>query len=618
MNIETTPPTSILTEGQLLRDFQERRRILLHHIANLPRPQGDIHRKLMHYSLARLGLGVQTETALADLAFVNREPDNGAMFFRHANVDAYLRFGHLYPDSLRQAVRERMLDYRYEIHHGHTENHRIMIAVAGHLVAQTWPDWSEAAATRTAMGTYIDMFFDRVCRFGQGEFDSTTYCVLYLITLATLYDFAHDELMRQKARMMLDWFLANAACEWLNGYFIGGHSRDVHPTEGPEFACAGTTALWLYFGGRRPDMNTGEPHYAVISALTAYRMPSVLARIALDRGQPYEHRETHELLKIDGETHDLVMTKQVDACCKGYGYVSQVGVRKYSWRTANYALSSLYDGKAGEMNFWAAVRRWSLDWDSDQPASTLFFTHPFPSPQFMSEDYYRTWQGSSPFEQVVQHRNALIALYNVPGEGSYYHPFSKTSQAANQNPYIEGFFSGTAILCLHEDPSGWIFAHGDRVLMAVRPLRAYRWITKPTAGAHGRLHSDGAKNAVIVEAADPREFCQEGESALPQAQRLAAELSRFGASVLARTRIEATLDIPMPTVSYVTRTGQQLRIVFDGDRSIDGQVIDYRDWPLIANPFMHSAVNSAKLEMWYGRDVRSLDYAAWGWGEFTR
>ena len=625
MSIETNPIAPVLTEGELLRDFQDRSRILLNHIAGLPRPESDIYRKLMFYSMARLGLGVQTEVALADLAFVNNDPGSGDMFFRHANIDAYLRFGHLYPQSLRNVVRERMLD-RYEVHHGHTENHRILIAVAGYLVAQTWPQWSEAATTQAAMGAYLDTFFDRVCRFGQGEFDSTTYSVLYLISLATLCDFAHDDLMRQKARMMLDWFLANAAGEWLNGYFIGGHSRDVHPTEGPEFATAGNTAMWLYFGGRRPDFNTGEPHYAILSALTSYRMPSLLARIALDRSQPYEHRETHDLLKIDGETHDLVKTKQVDACCKGYGYVSQVGVRKYAWRTANYALSSLYDGRQGDVNFWAAVRRWALDWDSPRPASTLFFTHPFPDPQNTSDHYYRTWQGSSPFEQVVQHRNALIAVYNVPTEGTYYHPFSKKELPANRNPFIEGFFSGAAILHLEEDPSGWIFAHGGSVLMAMRPLRPYRWIDRPTVDAqalpkavvHGRLQSEGAKNAVVVEAAESREFSQEGEAALPHPQRLASELSRFRESILATTRIEAALDAPMPSVAYVARTGELLRIEYDGDRSINGQVIDYNAWPLIDDPFMHSAVNSGKLELQYGRDVRTLDFVRWSCGTGIR
>ena len=51
---------------------------------------------------------------------------------------------------------------------------------------------------------------------------------------------------------------------------------------------------------------------AILSALTSYRMPSLLARIALDRCTPYEHRETHDLLKIDGETHDLVKTKDAN------------------------------------------------------------------------------------------------------------------------------------------------------------------------------------------------------------------------------------------------------------------------------------------------------------------
>jgi hypothetical protein len=373
--------------------------------------------------------------------------------------------------------------------------------------------------------------------------------------------------------------------------------------------------MWLFFGGRQPDLNTGEPHYAGMLALTSYRMPSLLARVSLDRSASYEHRETHELMKLDGETHDLVMTKQVDSISKGYGYVSQVGIRKYTWRTPNYAMGSLYDGKSGEVNFWAAVRRWAIDWDSDHPGSTLFFTHPFPPPHVTSDQWYKTWQGSSPFEQIVQHRDAMIAIYNVPSEGTYFHPFSKTSQPSNQNPFIEGFFSGSAILRLVEDPTGWIFAHGGSVLIAIRPLRPYRWIEKPNGAVGdsvpGRLRSDGAKNAVAIETADPSEFARSEENSMPLTERLTRELSRFAESIQKHAKINATLDAPAPAATYTTRKGDQLHITFDGARSINGKAIDYNAWPLIANPFMHSTVNSAKLEMRYGDEVRTLDFHQW-------
>jgi hypothetical protein len=63
----------------------------------------------------------------------------------------------------------------------------------------------------------------------------------------------------------------------------------------------------------------------------------------------------------------------------------------------------------------------------------------------MSEDYYRKWQAASPFEQVVQHQDAIIALYDVD----------------------EG----------------------------VSPVNE-------------RLRSEGTKNEVVIEVADPREFAE--------------------------------------------------------------------------------------------------------------
>lgn len=90
----------------------------------------------MFHAIARLATGHDTGTALKDIAAANENPEDAAMFFRHANIDAFLRFGdRWYAPELRDQVRRRMLDYEYRM--GGTENHKIMIVVAGYLVAQT-------------------------------------------------------------------------------------------------------------------------------------------------------------------------------------------------------------------------------------------------------------------------------------------------------------------------------------------------------------------------------------------------------------------------------------------------------------------------------------------------
>ena len=69
--------------------------------------------------------------------------------------------------------------------------------------------------------------------------------------------------------------------------------------------------------------------------------------------------------------------------------------------------------------------------------------------------------GSSPYEQVFQDLDTVIALYDIP-EGTRF-------------PHINGFFSKD-LVNLTEDESGWIFAQGGQTYLAYRPLAGYHWI----------------------------------------------------------------------------------------------------------------------------------------------
>jgi hypothetical protein len=600
----------LTTAYESFQAFEERCFILLDTIAELPAPGFDLHRRRMHYALARLATGHHFDEALDAITWVNENPDPDNMFVWHVNMDALLRFGHLYPPELAELVGEVATSHAYEIHHGQTENHKLMIAVAGYLAAQTWPDWEQADATFERMDRYLNRFFHRLTHFGQGEFDSPTYSVLYLNTLATLYDFALDPWMRQKAEMMLEWFLVNIAGEWLEGLFAGAHARDYHPTAGLDDATGGRTVGWLYFGGRPPDLERGEPHYAVINALSGYRAPEIVTYLAQDRLRPYVHRETHDLMPAGQPTHDDNTTYRLNDEMQGFGYMTKGGVRKVTYMTPGYALGSMVDGKEGDVIWAGQLRRWSLVWQTDQPAGVLFFTHPFPDGRRGGDVYRRLWRGSSPYEQVLQHESALIALYNVP-EGETYTYGPREPIPSDHDPFIEGFFPESALVAL-EEASGWIFAHGGEVLIAVRPLRPYVWLNGESADApldrdvrpHHRLVSEGLKNGVIVEVADPEDYGDPSEQAPSEVLR------QFRETMLDMTRVDADLS-GTPAATYTTLRGDELHLTYDGDRMVNGEVIVYDDWPVIDNPFVHSALNSGILTLRYGAYRRELDYNTW-------
>ncbi|MCL6456472.1 MAG: hypothetical protein K6T85_00555 [Gorillibacterium sp.] len=597
---------------KLEAEFNQRCALLMDAILQNPIPEGDRSRRRMYHAITRLGLGKEREIAYADLAASNANPGHDAMFFRHANIDAWLRFGDQYPEELRVAVEQQMCESeQYQMETG-TENHKIMNAVTGYLTAQCWPNWDQAAVVNQRCFRYLQDYFFRVTRYGQGEFDSPTYSVLYLNTLATLYDFSLSRLLKRQARMMLDWYLANTAGEWLNGSFIGAHSRDYHPTDTHNEAPAGVTAAWLYFGGRIPSIRSkGEPHYSIINALSSYRPLNLIVRIAQDRNAPFVHRETHDITAAEGHTNDNHETNRLTGQAsklKGYGYISRAGVHKYTYVTKGYGLGSMMDGKQGDIIWSGQLRRWSLDWDTEQPRGVLFFNHPFPDFGHADEAYVEKWQGSSPYEQVLQDEGALIALYNIPaGETYRYKP--RNPFPSDQDAYIDGFFSDTALLLLEEDDDEWIFGHGGSMLVAVHVCKPWHW--QEDAAGNRRLRSEGLRNGVIVQTAIPEEYRLATDANLEAGERLQLELARFRQAFKRETRIVAALDEGQPSISYKALNGNQLKIVFDQSRTINGTEVCLEEWPLIANPQMNSIVGSGVLQLRYGSEEQQLNYNDW-------
>lgn len=598
-----------------LDSFADRAHYLTRFIAASPLPPSwDWRRRLLHHSIARLGLGIRTGEALGHVAKVVEDPGHqDLMFLRHPLADITLRFSGLVPPALQESIRLflcRAEDYGLQ---GGTENHKLMNAVSGYLTAQIWPDWPDSPAVADTCSRYLNSYFDQVVRYGQGEFDSSTYSVLYLNTLATLHDFAADPLMKRKAAMMLDWYLLNTAGEWLNGHFAGAQSRDYGSVNGPDSPGGGQVGAWLYFGGDMPGLLRGEPHYSVINALSAYRFPEEFAGMAANRPVPYTHLESHDLTALHAPTHDNNETRAVpgaDSDLKGYGYISKAGVRKTTYMHARYALGSMTDGLEGDVIWSGQLRRWSLKWDSLHPHAVMFVTHPFPDFNPETDQYRAKWQGSSPYEQVLQHEGTLLAVYRVPCGGTYKfaprQPFP-----SDRDPYVEGFISSTAIV--HQlEKDGWLFAHGGAVLFGLRTVKPYEWVCDETRSTdhliHGRIRSYGLHNGLIVETGEAS-AAQDDPSAQQQ------ELVAFAEKILKTTELaysgmEDGQDSP-PSLTYRSLQGNVLFIQYDGSRFIDGNAISESAWPLIHNPYVHSAIGSGMMTVEIGGYKRMYDFTNW-------
>ena len=257
------------------------------------------------------------------------------------------------------------------------------------------------------------------------QYDSPNYHHLYLLCMTTLHDFARDPAMRRRAWMMMHVLLVDWATEYLHGTWTGAHSREkynqvthtvLNSGAGTPFGtCSSATAC--------SAPNWPRPYYMALGAVQAFRPLPMVGQIATDRSKPYVLRE-------------------LKAPRRGPLIVNGPPTWKYGYVTNDWALGSSWGDLTDVEN-----HRWDLTWTSAKDGTLCFFLNPSYSarqllryfettldavlPEILRQrPYYadpNKWVEGSPFEEVYQHENALVAVYDVP--------------PGERNQHINGFFS---------------------------------------------------------------------------------------------------------------------------------------------------------------------------------
>ncbi len=520
---------------------------------------------------------------------------HGDMFWMYPMVLVYF----IGRDCLPPEYRGRMRDLwrTYTPYRGDTENHWLIYYASLYLMAEADPDasgtswfngrssaenWAEAEA-------YINHWIDLTTRRGQGEFDSPHYLSFFLAPLALLYAFAEASAMKEKARMMLDYLIADFAATQLNGLYAGAFSR-IYPEPTLErWRNGSTTFAWLLFGNTRfaPDginvilPRAGyRPHgVAVILAMSGYILPDVIQRIATDRRMPYVQRA------LKRTRHRI-----------RYSEVRNAPVYKTLYMSADYAVGSMQGGLLQPIQ----QHTWEVQWATDDPLegfNVLFGIQPYSSghelgmyfpeePKLLTRSVVQAekgtydspdkWTGGSPFEQVFQHEDVLVALYDIP--------------PGTRFPHIAAFFSRT-LTRLVESASGWIFAQGGQAYIGYYPLAPYEWQDEP--GGHRRLHSTALQNGAVVQVASASTF--ESFKAFQEAvERLPLE----------------TGTTPQPWVKYTTLRGTAVACRYGGVPQVEGVPVAYDAWPLFDGPYLKAEKDSRRLTIQHGREQHDLDFNA--------
>ncbi|MBI4910707.1 MAG: hypothetical protein HY820_44245 [Acidobacteria bacterium] len=366
--------------------------------------------------------------------------------------------------------------------------------------------------------------------------------------------------MRTAARRMLDWVIADFAVETLDGLYVGAHARtdDVQVLE--KWNGVSSDFAWILFGTGYPLPN--HSYYGFFySVASAYEPPEVIKRIATDRSQPYTHRE-QKRTRHRWRLSDL----------------RNAPVYKTTYMTRDYAVGSDQGGVLQPIQ----QHSWDVTWALPDPRgkrNTIFSLHPYSSmhelqmyftlmPDFGKESVVRSkksydsadkFLGGSPYEQILQEQDTVVALYNIP-EGTRF-------------PHINGFFPDD-LAQFAEDASGWIFAQGGKAYIAYRPLAPCTW--EPVKGGGRRLYSPHLKNGTILQAASSTEF---------------ASFDEFRAKVKALP-LEVKLS-PTPSVRFRSLRGKELQFTF-------GQPRDFSLWKPFDSPYLQSEPGSQKLTLRHG------------------
>jgi len=441
---------------------------------------------------------------------------------------AYLDHGQL-SASAREALRQSFRTYMP--YRGDTENHWLLYYTSLYLMAQLWPDqdggqWytgkSSAENLREAVG-WIESWVRLTTTRGQGEYDSPHYMGLYFLSLSYLAEWAKDPAMKKRAAMMLDYLMADYAAEDLDGIYVGAHSRVYDLPVLEKWQNPSTDFGWVLFGQGHPlDPPGGYIIYYVLAS--AYEPPEILKRIATDRSQPYTHYErkrTRNRWRFFDDLHGPVY--------------------KTTYVRREYAVGSDQGGTLQPIQ----EHSWDVTWnvpDARGVHNTLFTVHPYSSLRELetyftfppdtgiagvvsskkSYDSPDKLVGGSPYEKIMQDRDSIIVLYDIPPDTRF--------------PHINGFFSKD-LAELREDPSGWIFARGGEALIACRPLQPYGW--KPIEGGGKRLFGPYLKNGMVVQVAARSEF---------------GGMEAFRKAILALP-LEVRLE-PAPSVSFQSLRGR--------------------------------------------------------------
>ena len=486
-------------------------------------------------------------------------------FVAWPGLDCYIRYEPFLDDALKERYRKI---YTGAVFYKRlsTSNHKIMAAVTRYLATQIWgadafhPDSffqgkeDDGALFQKSDPTgekYIRANIADTVKTGPGEYASRPYGAENLLPLLSIAECARDAELRQRATLAYEVALLQLAPAYLRGH-LATFSPRSYPDVETQRPWGIAALVWAYFGGVAPQ--NLHRQWALRAATAKYRLPENLQAAGTDRSAPYVYR----------------------------AFVNRWAL--YHFVNKSYVLFSRSPKVAG-IGFQGQSYPCGAMWEEPDATkgSHLWITNPAAD---TTEQIGIHTHGVTKYEQEVQHRDALLFVFNIPADF--------------RNPYVLGYVPGGYRAAL--TAPNRIFLHYGSVLVAVSSASPFEW--NPKSGIRtpaGKPHEGDSEfrvmqtqTALAIETAPPSEF----DGATP-----AEQLAAFRDKLLAKSKIE----FESKTGRYTDRAGNTLESAFDGADRINGVAVDYARWPGLESPWTQQPVPGGTLIA----GKRRYDFANW-------
>ncbi len=503
-----------------------------------------------------------------------------------------------------------------------TENHQIIFHSDELLAGQLFPETVFDNDGNTGQYHiehalhYIRRWLDFRVRFGFSEWLSNNYFEEDLLALVNLYDFAEQEDVREKSKLLIDMLMFEMAVHSYKGVMGCTHGR-TYPRliKGARKEDASNT-LKLMFG---MGMFNSPNMLGTIPLVTSgYRCPPAIEAIASDLEQPRLFKERHSLNIDDAHRYGLSYDSLDDGhlywSIQDYVHPAIIGLaerlhwtygirlhedyqtlytRLYQWqieehgkivdaemechamtevhiqtyRTQHYMLSAAQDYRAGKPGYQQHPWQATLGIDA-----VVFTNHPGSDDEKARPNF---WAGNGILPRVAQHENVLVCMYHLSPND----PF----------PYSHAYFPQHAFDEIVEQ-NNWIFARKDDGYIALYTQHAYQWFADRYDDEHPiiEIRAEAPDNIWLVEMGDKSQW---------------ETFQQF-----VETIANASVITERLSVQYESPTIGQVEFAWDASFKVAGETVELHNYPRFDNPYCQTEFDSQVYQIRYDDLSHTLDF----------